>query len=105
MKPREWDSNEQPEFVETDKSAAISHVKLHTDIQQNCIVASGKEQIDSMTLRNFPEYMAPVRHTGGVFALVYNEFLDNLIFFPDKIKAQKLLLSFFCLETIHNFYF
>jgi len=75
MRPRQYDANDAvPEFPETDKSAAIMSVKLSTDIQHECVVATSRERINSMTLRNYPEYIAPIRKTGGVLGLVFNEF-------------------------------
>ena len=74
-KPREYHIGD-PElrFIESDKGAAIVNATISTDIQQNCLVASNRERVNAMTLRNFPEYIAPVGKTGGVLAVVFNEF-------------------------------
>ena len=74
-KPREFTAQSGlPDFPDTDKSAAVTAVTFSTDIQQNCLVASSRERVNAMTVRNFPEFMAPVGKTGGVLGVVFNEF-------------------------------
>ena len=61
------------QFPDSDKSASITGFQLSTDIQARCIDAVGRHRIDAMTVRNFPEYCAPVNLTGNVLGLVRNE--------------------------------
>jgi len=72
--PREYTANDPRNlYPESDKSAAITAVKISTDLQANCINADSHYQVNAMTVRNFNEYVAPVGKTGGVLGLVFNE--------------------------------
>ena len=56
-----------------DKSASIVGINLSDDVSNQNLLLSSRSHCDAITTRNFPQYKPPIKCTGNVFALTYNE--------------------------------